>query len=154
MSKKLNETAILNELKGASLFFRRPSDDAPAAPAAGNEPGEPVQPSPPGQPAEAPRPKTPPVPEGVATATAATTPPTVDAVPATLDFGDLPYRKDSFLFTADEFDALARLKLDLQRRLDTKVTKNDLMRCALHYLVQDYQRHGETSAVLRPIKKE
>jgi hypothetical protein len=47
------------------------------------------------------------------------------------------YRKDSFLFTTKEFEALEDLKLELRRKFDLKVTKNDLARSGIHYLVED-----------------
>ena len=84
-----------------------------------------------------------------------TEPPREDHTPAVgFDLAALPYRKDSFLFTPEEFDALARLKLDLQRNLDTKVTKNDLIRCAVQYMVHDYHRRGAQSAIFTPLKKK
>ena len=70
-----------------------------------------------------------------------------------VDLTDLPYRKDTFLFTRAEFESLEDLKLQLGRALDRKVTKNDLARCAIGYLVADYQRHGTDSAVIAPLKR-
>ena len=68
-----------------------------------------------------------------------------------LDLDATPTRKDSFLFTEDEFEALEDLKTDFRRRHDTRVTKNDLARCALHLLVEDYDRHQERSFLGRKL---
>ena len=61
------------------------------------------------------------------------------------NLADSPTRKDSFLFTEQEFEALEDLKLELRRKHDVKVTKNDLARCALHLLVEDYETNRERS---------
>ena len=71
----------------------------------------------------------------------------------TWDLSELPYRKDTFLFTGDEFEALEDLKLSLRRRLDVKVTKNDLARCAIAYMVDEYTRHQEDSPIFTPLRK-
>lgn len=68
------------------------------------------------------------------------------------DLNIRPYRKDSFLFTTEEFEALEDLKLELRRKFDLKVTKNDLARSGLHYLVEDYKRHGEASIAVRRLR--
>jgi len=44
-------------------------------------------------------------------------------------------------------------KLRLRRLLDTRVTKNDLARCAIAYLVDDCRRLGGDSPVVAPLKK-
>jgi hypothetical protein len=61
------------------------------------------------------------------------------------NLAESPTRKDSFLFTEQEFEALEDLKLDLRRKHEVKVTKNDLARCALHLLVEDYETNRERS---------
>lgn len=68
------------------------------------------------------------------------------------DINEKPYRKDSFLFTDKEFEALEDLKLDLRRKFDLPATKNDLARCALQHVVEDYRRHGEASVVVRQLR--
>jgi hypothetical protein len=50
--------------------------------------------------------------------------------------------KATFAFTDDELAALEDLKIALKRELDTKVTKNDLMRAALHLLLEDNAATG------------
>ena len=70
------------------------------------------------------------------------------------DLNATPFRKDTFLFTPQEFEALEDLKLELRRRFDLKATKNDLARCALQHLLEDYRRHGETSLVVRRLRSK
>lgn len=70
------------------------------------------------------------------------------------DINEKPYRKDSFLFTTEEFEALEDLKLELRRKFDLRATKNDLARCALHNLVEHYRRHKEGSFVVQRLKNK
>lgn len=63
-----------------------------------------------------------------------------------------PYRKDSYLFTDHEFEALEDLKLELRRSFDLKATKQDIARCAMGYLLEDYHRNGEASFIVRHLK--
>lgn len=65
------------------------------------------------------------------------------------DLGERPYRKDSFLFTHEEHEALEDIKIELRRKFDIATTKNELVRCALHQLLEDFRRAGEGSIVLR-----
>lgn len=60
-----------------------------------------------------------------------------------------PSRKDSFLFTNEEFEALEDLKLDLRRRFAIRATKNDIVRCALQHLIEDCRSNGELSIAVR-----
>jgi hypothetical protein len=67
---------------------------------------------------------------------------------------DTPTHKDSFLFTEEEFEALDDLKLEFRRRFDVKVTKNDLARCALQLLVEDYRQNQERSFLGRKLLRK
>jgi hypothetical protein len=68
------------------------------------------------------------------------------------DLSVKPYRKDSFLFTDEEFEAMEDLKLELRRMFDLKSTKQDVARCAIGYLLEDYKRHGPASIVVNRLK--
>ena len=70
-----------------------------------------------------------------------------------VDLSAIPYRKDTFLFTSDEFEALEDLKLEIGRALDVKVTKQNLVRCALAHLIDDWRRKGVASSVIAPLKR-
>ena len=69
------------------------------------------------------------------------------------DINARPYRKDSFLFTEDEHDALEDLKLELRRTFDIRATKNEIVRCAVHHVIEDFRRDGEGSIILRRLRK-
>lgn len=60
-----------------------------------------------------------------------------------------PYRKDSFLFTSEEWEGLEDVKLALRRTFDVDATKNDLARCALHSLIEDFHTRGADSIAVR-----
>lgn len=68
------------------------------------------------------------------------------------DINVKPYRKDSFMFTDAEFDRMEDLKLELRRRFELPATKNDIARCALHILFEDYARDPERSRVVRQLR--
>jgi hypothetical protein len=68
------------------------------------------------------------------------------------DINAIPYRKDSFLFTDEEFEALEDLKLELRRKYDLKATKNDIARSAMQNIFEDYELHKENSIVVRILK--
>jgi hypothetical protein len=68
------------------------------------------------------------------------------------DINENPHRKDSFLFTDKEFEALEDLKLELKRKFDLKATKNVIARCALQHIFEDYEQNKENSIVVRILK--
>ncbi len=70
------------------------------------------------------------------------------------DLNDPPFQKANFLFTNQEFEALEDLKLDLRRTYDVKASKQDLARCAIHQLIEDYRQQGEASVVVRRLKSK
>ncbi len=89
-----------------------------------------------------------------APAPTATRPPHQAAEPRRdFDLADIPYRKETYLFTSDEFEALEDLKLTLRRQHDLKASKNDLARCAIQYLLEDFRRNGDRSPVIAPLKR-
>lgn len=69
------------------------------------------------------------------------------------DLEDQPLYKSSFLFTQEEQEALEDLKLELSREHGDKVFKNDLIRAAIHMLVEDYRAHAQDSFVMRKIHR-
>lgn len=73
---------------------------------------------------------------------------------APFDINIKPYRKDSFMFTDSEFDRLEDLKLELRRRFELPATKNDIARCALHILFEEYARDPEKSRVVRHLRRK
>jgi hypothetical protein len=67
------------------------------------------------------------------------------------DLQETPLYKASFLFTQDELEALEDLKIELRRSYDQKVTKNDLIRSALHMLLEDHAAGGIASYATRKV---
>jgi len=65
------------------------------------------------------------------------------------DINQLAYKKVAFVFTGEEFDALEDMKIQIRRRFDIRAIKNDLVRCAIHLLIEDYQRNGKASLAVR-----
>jgi hypothetical protein len=65
-----------------------------------------------------------------------------------------PYKNDTFLFTNEELYAIEDLKTELKRKLDLKTTKYDIVRCAIHCLMEDYQQRGEESHIVQRVRKK
>lgn len=61
-------------------------------------------------------------------------------------------RKDSFFFTTEEFDELARVKLELKTKHRLPVIKDDIARCAFNLLLQDYRERGEASVLVQYLR--
>jgi hypothetical protein len=61
--------------------------------------------------------------------------------------------KASYVFTIRELEALEDLKLELKRELDSKVTKNGLIRAALHMLIEDYREKDRQSYAYRKVRR-
>jgi hypothetical protein len=70
------------------------------------------------------------------------------------DLQRTPLWKTTFVFTEEELEALEDLKLELRRRFALKATKNDLIRCALHALIEDHRRQGERSSTLKRLRSK
>jgi hypothetical protein len=70
------------------------------------------------------------------------------------DLAITPYKNDTFLFTNEELYAIEDLKTDLKRKLDLKTTKYDIVRCAIHCLMEDYQQRGEESYIVQRVRKK
>lgn len=124
---------------------------APTPPAPTPEPQKPAD-KPPAE-KSAPTPKSPtPKPEPPRAAPA----PKISLKPASLttnfNLDDEALYKASYVFTPQELEAIEDLKLELKRELDSKVTKNDLMRAALHMLVEDYREKERDSFVVRRLR--
>ena len=71
-----------------------------------------------------------------------------------LDMGESAYRKNTYAFTDDELNALEDIAIHIRRNLDMDVTKNDLVRCAIHGLVADFALSGDKSDAIRRLRKK
>jgi hypothetical protein len=70
---------------------------------------------------------------------------------------NLPTEKShTFAFTFEELWALEEVKTGLSRLLglDQRITKIDIIRCALHMIVDDYRQHGEQSFIVDRFKNK
>ena len=70
---------------------------------------------------------------------------------------NLPTQKShTFAFTFEELWALEELKTGLSRLLglDLRITKIDIIRCALHMIVDDYRQRGEQSFIVERFKNK
>jgi hypothetical protein len=68
------------------------------------------------------------------------------------DINERAYQNNTFAFTTPELDGIEDLKLDLRRKLDLRATKNDIVRCGIHTLLEDYRRHGEDSIIVKRLR--
>jgi hypothetical protein len=69
----------------------------------------------------------------------------------------LPTEKShTFAFTFEELWALEEVKTGLSRLLglDQRITKIDIIRCALHMIVDDYRQRGEQSFIVDRFKNK
>ena len=67
------------------------------------------------------------------------------------DIGAEPYTQATFKFTDDELYALDDLKRDLNRQRELKTTKQNLIRYAVHRLVEDYDQNGDESWLVQQL---
>ena len=71
--------------------------------------------------------------------------------PPRFDIGEEPYTQATFKFTDDELYALDDLKRDLNRQRELKITKQNLIRYAVHRLVEDYEQNGDESWLVQQV---
>lgn len=114
-------------------------------------------PAPPPEPQDSPEnaPSTPeppiPAPKPKAPERAALKPPSLTR--STFDLEEEALYKSSFVFTQGEQEALEDLKLELSREHGDKVFKNDLIRAALHLLIEDYRTNGTKSYAAKKTRR-
>ena len=70
------------------------------------------------------------------------------------DVNQEPTRKDTYWIAEDEFEILEDVKRELRRKFDLKVTKSELVRCAIHLLNSLYQKEGEASDIVQRFKRK
>jgi hypothetical protein len=80
--------------------------------------------------------------------------PAQHAEQAPLDLSRRPDRQNTYAFTIEELEQLEDLKIEVTRVHRITVTRNDLIRCALHMLLNDYQHRGEQSSVLKRLRQK
>jgi hypothetical protein len=68
------------------------------------------------------------------------------------NLSERPFFKMSYLYTEDEVLAVDELRSELSHELDDKVTKNDIVRAALHMLLEDDAANGLRSYLRRKLR--
>jgi hypothetical protein len=58
------------------------------------------------------------------------------------------------LFTSEEWEGLEDLKFALRRAYGLDATKNDLARCAMHVLIEDFQAKGADSIAVQRLSRK
>jgi len=71
-----------------------------------------------------------------------------------LSLNTRPERQNTYAFTTEELNRLEDVKIAITRGYDLSVTKNDLIRCAVHMLLEDYESCGAESALLKRLRKK
>lgn len=61
-------------------------------------------------------------------------------------------QKYTTYFTEQEHELLEDIKLDVRRRYGYRTSKQDIIRCALGELIEDYQRHGSESRFVQRLQ--
>ncbi len=122
MKKRLNEASIINELKGGSMFFPQ-------------ETGEGEQPEG--------KPDLRAVGESESRKSEQSEPQRVESK---------LFKKETYLVTRAEFEELQDLKTDIRRRLDMRATNQDVLRCALQWILLDYQQHKDESRIVEYLR--
>jgi hypothetical protein len=65
-----------------------------------------------------------------------------------------PYKKGTFLFTYEELDAVDDLKKQMKRRMDLPATQYDIVRGAIHIIVEDYRQRGQESLIVQRMRQK
>jgi hypothetical protein len=70
------------------------------------------------------------------------------------NLNDVPSIKETFLITDGEYESMEDMKLRLRRLLDMKASKQDIIRCAVQHVLEDFQKHPETSIIVSRLKQK
>lgn len=85
---------------------------------------------------------------------ATSTPAVPSEPPAEFDLTVRPYKAHGFLWTDEELWALEDIKQDFKRRHGIETSMQELIRVALHFLVNDYRANGEKSFATRSLSQK
>jgi hypothetical protein len=67
---------------------------------------------------------------------------------------ETPLIKETFLITDGEYEDMEDMKLQLRRLLDMKASKQDIIRCAVQYILEDFRKHPETSIIVGRLQQK
>ena len=68
--------------------------------------------------------------------------------PFVFNVNDAPSIKETFLITDGEYEGMEDMKLQLRRLLDMKASKQDIIRCAVQHIIEDFRKHPEASIIV------
>jgi hypothetical protein len=60
----------------------------------------------------------------------------------------------SYRFTRDEIDALRDIVYELEAKRGLRLTRNDVIRLGLNWVIDDYRVHGKDSVLMQVMKEE
>ncbi len=134
---------LANELAGASAFFRPATPNPPEPHAPQVEPGTPSTPEPSPQ-------------SDVTTSRRhdAPTSPVTTSPSSGFDLNRPTASRDSLRLSVDETKALDALRAALKWDYDLAVSKNDICRAALHWLLDDFATKGEKSQAVSRLNRK
>jgi hypothetical protein len=69
------------------------------------------------------------------------------------DIAQPAYQNNTYAFTEEELWAIEDTKQELERKHGLKVTKYNLVRLGVHYLIEDYRRNRATSFVVKRLRR-
>ena len=70
------------------------------------------------------------------------------------DINDNPTIKETFLITDGEYDSMEAMKLQIRRLFDMKASKQDIIRCAVQHVLEEFQKHPEASIIVSRLKQK
>ena len=62
--------------------------------------------------------------------------------------------KETFLIIDGEYDSMEAMKLQIRWLFDMKASKQDIIRCAVQYVLEEFQKHPETSIIVSRLKQK
>ena len=70
------------------------------------------------------------------------------------NINDNPTIKETFLITDGEYDSMEDMKIQIRRLFDMKASKQDIIRCAMQHVLDDFHNHLEASIIVRRLKQK
>ena len=69
------------------------------------------------------------------------------------NINDNPTIKETFLITDGEYDSMEDMKIQILRLFDMKASKQDIIRCAMQHVIEDYDKHPKVSIIVSCLKQ-
>ena len=74
--------------------------------------------------------------------------------PFVFNVNEAPSIKEMFLITDGEYEGMEDMKLQLRRLLDMKASKQDIIRCAVQHILEDFRKHPEASIIVSRLQQK